>query len=99
MATTKGLVQQVTWTPTKLCAWVGASVASADLFFVLFSAFDNEALLGFKRNIGRLLAQAKNAGYQVTIEHSDHSGEIVSAGLVGFDISPVGDAIHNDFYS
>jgi hypothetical protein len=99
VATTTGFVQRLTWAPTKLCTWVGPSVTSAELFFELFSAFDSEALLGFKRNIGRLLAQAKNAGYQVSIEHSDHSAEIVSASLLGFNISPLGDAIHNDFYS
>lgn len=99
MATTTGLVQQITWSASTVCVTVGASPSSAELLFIQFSSSDTEAVLGFKKSLANLLARAKMAGYQVLVTHPDDSAEIGSVTFGEFNICPVGHAVHNDFYS
>jgi hypothetical protein len=99
MAATTNLVQRITWVGSVVCAWVGSSPAFAELFFLAFNASDSEADLTFKRNAAKLLARSAIAEYPVTITHADGNALIDGVNVGEFDISPVGYAIHNDFYS
>jgi hypothetical protein len=52
-----------------------------------------------KRAIVRLLVEAAGHGDRVIVGHPDNGANITSATLPGYDISPVGPAIHADFYA
>lgn len=82
-----------------VCVEVGASPASTELLFIIFGVADTEIVLSFKRNLATLLVQAKMADYPVRVVHPDSSAEISSIACGEFNISPVGHAVHNDFYS
>jgi hypothetical protein len=99
MAVTTGLVHRLTWTGTVVCAWVGPSLSSAEIFVITFGASDSEQARGFKRSMAYLLGQAQISGYQISVNHPDSSAEITSLTSVNFDICPISMAIHNDFYS
>src|ERR1051325_4547897 len=99
MAVTSGFVQKISWASAFVCAQIGPDPGSSELVFVQFKAGDDAILLALKRSLVNLLAWAKTAGYPVSVAHGDASGEIVDATMNGFDISPVGNAIHRDFYS
>ena len=101
MAETQGLVQKLKWTSgiSAVFVYVGPTATNTSLFFIVFAPSDSEDTLGFKRNMVYLLEQAQAGGYEVTVGH-DASGAEVQQVLVGtFAISPVGEAIHGDFYS
>jgi len=99
MAITTDLVQRITWVGSMVCFWMGSSPDSAEVFFVIFDDVDSDADLGSKRNVVSLLTRAALADYPATITHADGSALIEGASIGGFDISPVGYAVHNDFYS
>ena len=101
MATTTGLVLQLTWAEglPGACFFVGPSVDSAEIFFIRLRASDPERVRDFKKSTIALLAKALGAGYPVLVGHPEGGTEVTSATIDGFDISPVGAAIHGDFYS
>jgi hypothetical protein len=98
VATTAGLVQRMTWTAGFVCVQIGPTPSSVELLFLQFAAADSAVTLAFKKNLANLLVRAKTARYQVTVTHPNSSAEIQNATLLGFDISPVGNAVHGDFY-
>lgn len=99
MAVTTGLVQRIAWTTSTVCAWVGPSPTSTELLFVQFKPSDTEIDLAFKLNTANLLAEASVAHYPVSVGHSDTNAEIQDVSFGMFNISPIGQAVHNDFYS
>jgi hypothetical protein len=99
MPLTTGLVHHLTWIGSVLCTWIGPSSGSAELLFLIFQSTDTDADLAFKRNVAKLLARAALTGYTVSVGHPENSALIDSASVRGFDISPVGYAVHDDLYS
>jgi hypothetical protein len=99
MAVTTGLVQRLTWVGSVLCAWIGPTLTSAELFLVVFESSDTDTELSFKRNAAKMLARAAFTGYPATVVHGDQSALIDSVSTGGFNISPVGYAVHDDLYS
>ena len=99
MAVTSGLIHGITWIDSVVCTRVGPTLASSELLFLAFRSSDTDAILGFKANMVGLLARAMLAGYSISVGHPDGSGEITDASLGTFNISPVGHAVHGDFYS
>ena len=98
MAVTTGQVHKITWSAELMCAWVGPAPTAAEIFFIEFGSADTERDLAFKSNAASLLSTAKMASYPVRVRHPDDGGEILEVSFIGFNISPVGDALHNDFY-
>jgi len=101
VAATTGLVLQLTWADglPGACVFVGPSLESAEILFIRLRSSDPERVRDFKKSMIALLAKALGAGYPVIVEHPDGGTEVTSATIEGFDISPVGAAIHGDFYS
>jgi hypothetical protein len=101
MAETQGLVQKLKWTSgvSAVFIYIGPTATTTTLFFIVFASGDSEATLGFKRNMVYLLEQAQLAGDEVTVVHDASSAEVQQVLLGTFAISPVGEAIHGDFYS
>ena len=60
---------------------------------------DSEAEIAFKKSLLNVLVKAQAAGYPVEVVHPDSSAEASSVSTGRFNISPIGEAIHNDFYS
>ena len=101
MAVTTGLVQQIIWTPSigAACFYVGPSMASAEIFYIVVNSSASEAEIATNLNLLSLVVKAKGAGYPITVSHPDNSGQATGVSAGEFDISPIGQAIHNDFYS
>jgi hypothetical protein len=102
MATTSGLVQRLWWFsigPVPVaCVWVGSFPSSAELFFLQIPTGSSVADVAFKRSMLDVLVEAQMTGYRVEIGHGDDSAEVTSVTVPGFDICPVGIAVHDDFY-
>src|SRR6266487_1191196 len=89
MALTTGFVQRVIWLragPTA-CCWIGATPASAELFFIQVRSADSDADITFKRTMAAVLVQAQVAGRQVTVGHGDTSAEITSVATPDCNVS------------
>jgi len=99
MATSTGLVQQVNLFDGGACVYVGPAPTSAEVLIVRFDAVDSTSTLGFKRAMLGLLVRAQVAGYSVSLNHGDADSVITSVETVPANISPIGLAIHGDFYT
>lgn len=101
MAVAVGLVQRITWIPpiATACFFVGPSMQAAEIFYILIDSSDSEAEIAFKCSMITLLVKAQTAGYPVEVVHPNNSAEASSVAAGEFNISPIGQAIHNDFYS
>src|SRR5438552_19206056 len=101
MAVAVGLVQRITWIPpiATACFFVGPSMQAAEIFYILIDRSDSEAEIAFKSSMITLLVKAQTAGYPVEVVHPSNSAEVSSVKAGEFNISPIGQAIHNDFYS
>jgi hypothetical protein len=101
VAETLGLIQKLKWVGgvSAMFVYVGPTPTSTSLFFIVFGAGDSEGTLRFKQNMTYLLEQAQEAGCEVVIGHDANSAEVQQVALGTFDFSPVGEAIHGDFYS
>lgn len=98
MATTQGRVLQLIWSDRFVCAQVGSSLSNASLFFVEMRASDSEHKLGTKQALVKLLGSALHSRRSVIVGHAANDSEIENVEFEPADISPVGPAIHNDFY-
>jgi hypothetical protein len=101
MATTTDLVQKITMTASNAtaCVFIGPTPTNTELFILQLKTADSSAQRAFKRSMITLLSKAQKAGYKVTVTHPENSAEITQVSFGGFDICPIGSAIHNDFYS
>jgi hypothetical protein len=99
VANTVGLVQQITWGDFIVCVGVGPSLPLATWLFVHFGAGDTDAELAFKKAVVGMLTRAQAADYPVDVEHAAGGAEIDGLTFGEFDISPVGLAVHDDFYA
>ncbi|MFF8958000.1 hypothetical protein [Streptomyces sp. NPDC014894] len=105
MASSQGRVLKTSAQPAQsgpggaVCFWIGASLSDAAVCSVGILADDDPAELGFKRAALKTLAAAQTADYQVIVEHPDDSGTVTRVTLLSYDLSPVGPAVHRDFFS
>jgi hypothetical protein len=99
VANTAGLVQQITWVDPIVCVGVGPSIPLATWLFIRFSAADTDGQLAFKKAAVDVLVRAQAAGYPVDVAHAAGGAEIDGIRFGEFDISPVGLAVHDDFYA
>lgn len=99
MATTIGLVQGIIWVDCVVTVAIGATPSTAVSFVMRFTAQDSDVRRAFKRAAINLIVRAQAAGYPVEITHAVAATDIIGVSIGGFDISPVGLAIHGDFYS
>jgi len=101
MASTKGLVQRLTLSEelSSGCFFIGPSPYSTELLFIMMKPSDSVLLRRQKESMINLLIKAQRADYNVTAYHDQNSAEVDWVALGDFDISPIGLAIHNDFYS
>jgi hypothetical protein len=81
MATTTGVVQEVSWTGTGVCAAIGPAPGLAELFTIQFRSSDSPHLSGFKKSMITALCKAEVAGLPVAVEHGPGCGEITSVRL------------------
>ena len=98
MATTQGRVFRLIWSGGFVCVQVGTSSSNASLLFVEMRASDTEHKLGTKQALVKLLGGALHSRRSVIVGHADNGSEIESVEIEPANISPVGPAIHNDFY-
>ncbi len=99
MATTTGLVQRITRSNNgDACVQVGSSVTQAEAFVLSFDSADAPSISAFKRSVLHLLTEAELAGYPVVVTHATNDSTITAVSFAPFDISPIGPAIHGDFY-
>jgi hypothetical protein len=99
VASTVGLVQRMTWIDCVVSVEVGATLSAAVTFVIRFTAADTGARRAFKQAAINVAVRAQGAGYPVEIIHHTAQTEILSVTVGGFDISPIGLAVHGDFYS
>lgn len=101
MATTTGLVQKIVWSQVgpSACIFVGPSPNVTELFLIEFRSSDSNTTIAYKKGMLNLLTKAQAAGYQVALGHPQQGAEIDNVMLKGFNICPIGMAVHNDFYS
>jgi hypothetical protein len=98
MATTQGRVFSLIWSGDFVCALIGTSASNVSPLFVEMDASDTEFRLGTKEALVKLLDGALHSRRSVSVGHADGDSEIESVEIEPADISPVGPAIHNDFY-
>jgi predicted dienelactone hydrolase len=81
MATTTGVVQEISWTGTGACVAIGSTLGLAELFTIQFRSSDSAHTREFKKSMIGGLAKAEIAGLPITVEHADGCGEITSVQL------------------
>ncbi len=81
MATTAGVVQEISWTGAGACVAIGPAPGLAELFLIQFRSADSRHAREFKRSMLGALAKAEIAGWPVAVEHGDGCGEITSVRL------------------
>ena len=97
MANTAGLVQQITWVDPVVCVGVGPSIPLATWLFIRFSAADTDGQLAFKKAAVDVLVSRPPAISRCRAAAG--GAEIDGISFGEFDISPVGLAVHDDFYA
>lgn len=71
----------------------------SETFLVNLLDDDPETLVRFKKSMIAMLYKAMIAGHPVEVEHGESDSTITEVSFVSYDISPVGRAIRDDFYS
>jgi len=99
MEQTSGIVQRLNLAANAVCVWIGPDPSNVEIFVLEFRPGDGAHALDSKKSLVNLLVKARGAGYEIGISHAPNESMINSISLSGFDISPVGFAIRNDFYS
>jgi hypothetical protein len=98
MATLTGAVRLISWIGDTVVATIAAPPLADSSVYMAFRSSDHEPLLHCKTIVVNLLVNAFISGYPVEVRYNPNR-EIEQATIGPFDISPVGLAIHGDFYS
>ena len=85
------------WQSEALCVFLD-SRAGAEILTLQFLSYDTPANTEHKRALSKLLTIAFCSRRTVDVFHDDHDARIVGLDFTPPNISPVGPAIHNDFY-
>ena len=99
MAITQGHVFRMIWDSQAICVYIGTSMTSSELLTLEFLGSDDPFTIAHKRMLANLLATAFTSGRDVQVGHDDQDARIDTVSFPAADISPVGPAIHGDFYS
>lgn len=78
---------------------VGPDASSTELLFLQFKSTDSLSELTLKKTLVNMLAKCQVIGMKVQVVHPDTSAEITSMTVGAFEISPLGRAVHGDFYT
>lgn len=81
MATTTGIVRQVSWSGSTVCFLIGPSRESVEIFFIKFESTDSDWVRGFKKSMANMLTEAQDAGFLVTVGHPSTSGMVTSTAM------------------
>ncbi len=98
MATSTGTVQLISWIGDTVVATIAAPPLADRAVFIAFRSVDREPTLHCKAVMANLLVSAFISGYPIEARYNSN-WEIEQVTVGAFDISPVGPAIHGDFYS
>jgi hypothetical protein len=85
------------WQSEALCVFVD-STAGTEILTLQFLSYDTPANTEYKRALSKLLTIALCSRRTVDVFHEDNDARIVGLDFTPPNISPVGPAIHNDFY-
>jgi hypothetical protein len=98
MAITRGRVLELNWQSEIVCVFLGASMNNTALLMLQFHPSDSGFVLEHKRALVKLLATALTSRRAVAVRHGDSDSLITGVDFELPNISPVGPAIHEDFY-
>jgi hypothetical protein len=99
VAETRGRITQIVWQAEIVCMFVTTAPNRAELLIVQFLSYDSAFTTGYKRSLVQLLTTAFVSRREVRIFHGDQDPVVTGIDFLPPNISPVGPAIHNDFYS
>jgi hypothetical protein len=99
MAESSGRIARIHYAEGTLCAILVLSPDVSELVSLRFNARDDAATTRWKRSLALALTTALISQRQVTIFHADGGSAATALAFVRGDISPVGPAIHGDFYA
>jgi len=85
------------WQSEALCVFLD-STAGTEILTLQFLSYDTPANTEYKRALSKLLTIAFCSRRTVDVFHDDNDARIVGLDFTPPNISPVGPAIHNDFY-
>lgn len=98
MAESRGRVTQINWQSEIVCLFLTTSPTSSELFTLQFLSSDPPFLTEYKRSLVQLLTAAKMSGREIRVFHNGQDPIIQGVDFLPTNISPVGPAIHSDFY-
>jgi hypothetical protein len=99
MAETRGRVTQINWFSNIVCAFVTSAPNRSELLTLQFLSSDVPFIIEHKRSMIQLLTAACVNQREIRVFHGDQDPVITGIDFLPPNISPVGPAIHNDFYS
>jgi hypothetical protein len=99
VATTQGLVLDMSWESEMVCVFIGVSMGSTEIFTLQFRGSDTPFEIDEKRLLAKLLTTALTSRREVLIEHPDSGAVISRVEFPVEQISPTGPAIHDDLYA
>jgi hypothetical protein len=99
MATTAGRVSRAYLQSEMVCVYVEYAPRMEALFIVQFLQSDSAFALEQKRHLAKLVMSGLNTRRPVRIHHDASNSLVLGVELLLQDISPIGPAVHGDFYS
>jgi hypothetical protein len=87
------------WQAEILCVFVGTATSASELLTLQFHPADSASVTEHKRLLVKLLATALLHRREVRVHHGDSDPVVLGVEFLLSNISPVGPAIHNDFYA
>jgi hypothetical protein len=98
VAQSQGFVTGINWLAGILCVFVGTPTAE-ELLTIQFRAADDAAATERKRGLAKALTTAFVSRRLVSVTHGDSDPAVLGVAFPRPNISPVGPAIHGDFYA
>ena len=99
MAESRGRITELHFQSEIVCAFLTSSPSTSELFTVQFLGSDPPFFTECKRSLVKLLTAARVSGREIRIFHNGQDPVIEGIDFLPTNISPVGPAIHGDFYS
>lgn len=99
MASSSGRIGRINYAEGTLCAILIISPDVSELLSLRFDARDDSPTTRSKRALAVALTTALVSQRRVTVFHGDGGSAVTAVTFLRGDISPVGPAIHGDFYA